>query len=146
MNAFPGLPAAAEGLIPHHPPMRMVDVLESFDGSGGTVTARLPADSLLASGDGSIDEAAFAELIAQGYAAVKGYDDRVNGRAPGRGYLVGIRRLRIHGRARAGEALRIDVATVGSFTEFAVVEGTVSRNGELLAEGALKLWIEGPGA
>jgi predicted hotdog family 3-hydroxylacyl-ACP dehydratase len=123
--------------------MRLVDTLDAFDGSGGSASARLPADSLLASADGSIDEAAFAELIAQGYAAVKGYDDRVKGRPPRKGYLVGIRRLRVLKAARAGETLRIDVSVAGSFTEFAVVDGTVSRDGELLAEGSLKLWIDG---
>ena len=58
-----------------------------------------------------------------------------------KGFLVGIRKLRVSGNAFADERLLTTVKTVGTFEGFAVVEGTVTRDGETLASGTLKLWI-----
>jgi predicted hotdog family 3-hydroxylacyl-ACP dehydratase len=134
---------AAERLIPHRPPMRLVDRLLSFADGDGTAEATVPGGSVAAAEDGALDPVALVELIAQSYAAVRGYDDLVHGRPVSEGFLVGIRRMRIAGKAHAGERLLTEVRTVGSFEGFAVVEGTVSRDGETLASGTLKLWITG---
>jgi predicted hotdog family 3-hydroxylacyl-ACP dehydratase len=133
----------ADRILPHLPPMRLVDTLLSCEDGSGEVEACLPAHSLLAGRDGGIDETALIELIAQGYAAVKGYNDLVRGIPPGKGFLVGMRKLRITGKARAGDRLRISIRTVGVFGNFAVVEGAVVRGGETLASGTLKLWLAG---
>ena len=135
------LPMAAERLIPHRPPMRLVDRLLSFDDAGGLTEACQREDSVLVSADGTLDPVMLVELIAQSYATVKGYDDLVNGRPVMEGFLVGIRKLRITGKAFANDRLLTTVKTVGTFEGFAVVEGAVTRNGEEIASGTLKLWI-----
>jgi predicted hotdog family 3-hydroxylacyl-ACP dehydratase len=135
------LPMDAERLIPHRPPMRLVDRLLSFEDGGGLTESRLPAGSVLAGEDGAVDPVALVELIAQSYATVKGYDDRVHGRPVAEGFLVGIRKLRIPGKAFAGDRLLTSVKTVGTFEGFAVVEGAVARDGETIASGTMKLWI-----
>lgn len=131
----------ADRILPHRPPMRLVDTLLSCKDGSGEAEATLPAHSLLAGGDGGIDEAALIELIAQGYASVKGYTDLARGIPPGKGFLVGMRKIRIFGKARAGDRLRISIRTTGVFGNFAVVEGSVVRAGETLASGTLKLWL-----
>ena len=143
MPDAPALPIPAERIIPHRPPMRLVDTLLSCADGSGVAEACLPADSLLAGADGDIDAAALVELMAQSYAAVKGYDDLLRGKPPGKGFLVGMRKMDICGKARAGERLRISIRTVGVFENFAVVEGAVARGGDTLAAGTLKLWIAG---
>lgn len=141
MNPDHSLPMDAGRLIPHRPPMRLVDRLLSFEDGGGQTEARMPANSVMADGNGSLDPVALVELIAQSYATVKGYDDLVNGRPVMDGFLVGIRKLRITGKAFANDRLLTAVKPVGTFEGFAVVEGTVTRDGEKIASGSMKLWI-----
>ena len=89
------------------------------------------------------------ELMAQAYAAVKGWSEFARGEPVRRGFLVGFSRVKIAGRAAAGDRLRIDIRAVGSFESFTVAEGEVRRGGRLIAEGTVKVWIpdgdgEGP--
>ncbi len=141
MTADHSLPMAAERLIPHRPPMRLVERLIAFEDGAGQTEACFAENSLLADDDGALDPVALIELIAQSYATVKGYDDLVNGRPVMEGFLVGIRKLRITGKAFANERLLTTVKTVGTFEGFAVVEAIVTRGGETIAAGSMKLWI-----
>ena len=137
---------AAERLIPHRAPMRLVDTLVSAGDGCAVAESVLPRSAIVADGEGKIDEVAFMELIAQGYAAFKGYMDRVDGKPPGEGFLVGVRHLEITGRAYAGDRLLTSIRTVAAFGGFAVVEGAVTRGDETLASGTLRLWLVDPDA
>src|SRR5689334_6899018 len=114
------LPMPAETFIPHRPPMRLVDTLVSYEEMSGVVEAKPEAGSLLVNGAGKLDEVALVELLAQGYAVIKGYDDLYRGKQISEGFLVGVKRFRITGTAHAGELLRVHIRTVGSFEGFAV--------------------------
>lgn len=137
------LPMAAQALIPHRPPMQLVQRLLSFADQSGVAEAVFPADSILADSEGFLDQVAIVELLAQGYAVIKGYDDLLHGREVSKGYLVGVRKMRLTGGARVGDTLLVRIRTVGSFEGFAVAEGEVERDGEPIASGTLKLWIAG---
>lgn len=126
--------------------MRFVDTLISVTDGWAVVESVLPRSSILADGEGKIDEVAFVELIAQSFAAFKGYMDRMDGKPPGEGFLVGVRRLGITGPAYAGDRLRTSIRTVAAIGGFAVVEGAVRRGDETLASGTLKLWLVDPDA
>lgn len=138
------LPMAASLLIPHRAPMRLVDTLVSANDGCATVESILPRTGMMVDGEGRIDEVVFMELIAQSYAAFKGYMDRMDGRPPGEGFLVGVRNLEITGGAYAGDMLLTSIRTVAAFGGFAVVEGAVTRGDETLASGTLKLWLVDP--
>ena len=127
-------------------PMRLVDTLISCENAGGLVETTIAADCILVNADGTLDEAAFVELLAQGYAVIKGYDDTEQGKEISEGYLVGVRKLRITGRASAGDRLQVRIRTVGQFEGFAVAEGEIVRTEEIIASGYIKLWIVGMGA
>ena len=142
MGADFTLPLSAEKLIPHRKPMRMVDRLVEINDGGGVVEALVSTNNPLLNDDARLDRLALAEMIAQAYAVVKGYDDCLAGEHVKTGFLVGIRKVRFHDTAFAGNLLRITVGTKGSFSGFAVVEGEVSRNGRVIAEGEFKLWIQ----
>ena len=139
------LPMPAETFIPHRLPMRLVETLVSHGDAAGLVEAIPGADSILADAEGAIDEVALVELLAQGYAVVKGYDDLMNGREISKGYLVGVKKLRIAAAARIGERLQVRIRTVGCFEGFAVAEGEIERGAEVIASGTIKLWIVGTG-
>jgi predicted hotdog family 3-hydroxylacyl-ACP dehydratase len=81
------------------------------------------------------------ELMAQAYAALKGYQDLANDRAPRRGFLVGLRDFHVMGRALEGDRLRIKVETIGSTGGFAMAAGEVRHEGVMVAEGTIKVWI-----
>jgi len=140
------LPMAAEPLIPHRPPMRLVDTLVSVNDGCAVTESVFPRTTMMADGEGSIDEVAFIELIAQSYAAFKGYVDRMDGKPPGEGFLVGVRHLEIPGKAHSGDRLLTSIRTVAAFGGFAVVEGAVTRGDETLASGSLKVWLVDPDA
>jgi predicted hotdog family 3-hydroxylacyl-ACP dehydratase len=140
------LPLAASLLIPHRTPMRLVDTLLSVHEGCGVTESVLPRTSMMADGEGRLDEVAFMEMIAQSYAALKGYMDLVEGKPAGEGFLVGVRHLEVTGRAYAGDRLLTSIRTVTSFGGFAVVEGAVTRGDETLAMGTLKLWLVDPDA
>ena len=135
------LPLPVENLIPHQKPMCLVDNLVEFNDQGGTVEARVLPGQALVDDDGQLETLAVAEMIAQAYAAVKGYDDRLAGRPVRQGFLVGIRKIQFHQTVLAGDHLQIHVNTVGSISGFAVVEGVVTRKSDIVAEGQIKLWV-----
>jgi len=132
---------AAEWLIPHRTPMRLVDTLLSVHEGCGVTESVLPRTSMMADGEGRLDEVTFLELIAQSYAAFKGYMDLLEGKPAGEGFLVGVRHMEFTGRAHAGDRLRTSIRTVTSFGGFAIVEGSVTRGDETIASGSIKLWL-----
>lgn len=136
---------SSELLIPHRAPMRLVDTLVSVNDGGAVTESVLPRSAVMADGEGKIDEVAFMELIAQSYAAFRGYMERMHGKPPGEGFLVGVRDLEFTGRACAGDRLLTSIRAVAELGGFAVVEGAVTRGGETLASGTLKLWLVDPG-
>ena len=136
------LAVPVERLIPHRKPMSLIDRLIEFNDQGGTVEASVPFDHALVDENGRLDTLAVAEMIAQSYAAVKGYDDCRSGAPVKQGFLVGIRRIEFRHAVFAGDLLRINVKTVGSIAGFTVAAGTVRRHQDLLAEGEIKLWIQ----
>jgi 3-hydroxyacyl-[acyl-carrier-protein] dehydratase len=140
------LPMPAETFIPHRLPMRLVENLLSYGDAAGTVESLPSADGVLTGLDGALDEVALVELLAQSYAVIKGYDDLLNDKEISQGYLVGVKKLRITGRARAGERLLVRIKTIGSFEGFAVAEGEIARAEEIIATGTIKLWIVGTGS
>ena len=135
------LPMAAEWLIPHRTPMRLVDTLLSVHEGSGVTESVLPRTSMMADEEGRLDEVAFLELIAQSYAAFKGYMDLLEGKPAGEGFLVGVRHMEFTGRAHAGDRLLTSIRTGASFGGFAVVEGSVTRGDETVASGIIKLWL-----
>lgn len=136
------LPQPVKKLIPHRKPMCLIDSLVEFRDQGGTVETQVLNEHLLVDDNGRLETLALAEMIAQAYAAVKGYDDHLTGRPVRQGFLVGIQKIQFHRTVFAGDYLKVHVDTVGSISGFAVVEGVVTRRSEVIAEGKIKLWVQ----
>lgn len=140
------LPVAAENLIPHRSPMRLVERLVSFNAGVGEVEALVDEACVLLDENGNLADVGLVEMLAQAFAAVQGYSDLLAGGEVRQGFLVGIRKITLSGTAQLGDVLRIRIRTLASMDGFAVVEGEVLCQGQVLAQGNLKLWIPQEGA
>lgn len=140
-SKLPPLPMDCRALVPHREPMLLIDRLLSCRGEGGCVEARVTEGTPFVDAHGNLEPLVAVELLAQAFAALKGYADLASESGPGKGFLVGVRKVAVTGRARLGDVLTIHVAAKGEFDGFAVVEGQVRRGEDLLATGSLKLWV-----
>ncbi|WP_020677820.1 hypothetical protein [Geopsychrobacter electrodiphilus] len=135
------LPMAAEALVPHRLPMRLVERLLEIDGQNGVVEALVRADCPLVDEQGQLEDVALIELIAQSFAALRGYLDRRAGFPVRQGFLVGIKKLvRLHS-TRVGDCLQIHIRTLAELDGFAVADGEIWTDKTLIARGEIKIWI-----
>lgn len=136
------LPHDACDLTPHQPPMRLVDAVLSAQSDGsGTAEARISSDNIFVDQNGVLAPEALVELMAQAFAAINGYQARLSGQPGAKGYLVGVKQVRFFHAAQAGDHLRIHVRPAGEFAGFVLIAGEVRREGHLLAQGELKIWL-----
>jgi predicted hotdog family 3-hydroxylacyl-ACP dehydratase len=135
------LPIDVESLVPHREPIRFVDRLLECTENSVVAEAVLKAENVLADIDGSIHSVIFIELIAQTYAAFKGYLEVARGKPARKGFLVAVRDLAITGELVVGDRAIITVTTVTIFGAFAVIDGTVIKDGVQIASANLKLWM-----
>lgn len=140
MKSNPSLPFPADLLIPQKPPMRVVERLIAREGNEAVLEAALPAESLFAGEDGLLHPAVLLEMIAQGYAALRGWKSLAEGLPPKMGYLTAVKSFAAPGCARAGEQLTVVVREDGSVGDFSIAEGEVLRSGELLARASIRVW------
>jgi len=139
------LPMAAADLIPHRKPMALVDRLLACTDDDGVAEAVLSEDCPLLTAEGRLEEVALVELLAQSFAAANGYTRRQSGGAVRKGFLVGIRGVELLGSVRRGDHLQIAFHKSAEIGDFVLVDGEVTRAGEVLARGSLKLWLEPAG-
>lgn len=121
--------------------MLLIDTLVSSADGSGRAQAIPDASCIAANDDGSLTPLIFVELMAQTYAAVKGWEITHAGKEFPIGYLVGVQKFEAITPGMIEEKLVIDVTTIGEFEGFAVVEGTVSKDRTVLAQGKIKLWV-----
>jgi predicted hotdog family 3-hydroxylacyl-ACP dehydratase len=136
------LPLDAEVLVPHRKPMRIIDRLNESDGKTGITEACFDMDSpFVIDSGGKVERLILIELVAQSYAAAKGYEDMSCGKKFSQGYLVGISKAVFHADAYAGQNLLVKVRTKDSFDDFFIAAGEVFQQEELILEASLTIWI-----
>lgn len=135
------LPASADRLLPHEPPMVYIDRLLEADEERGLCETILTAGHMLLDENGMMDRSAFIELAAQSFAALKGWEFVRRGLPFPIGYLVGAQGFECLEDARQDDRLLIETEALGTFEGFGVVRATISRNGEVLARGKIKLYV-----
>lgn len=129
-------------ILPHRPPMLLVDALLAGGERGGLGTSWTVPDDCPWVRDGVLDRAAIIEAAAQAAAARAGLDRRERGLRPEPGYLGGIDGFEIEGDVRAGEVLhsRIEFRfRVGNVVRATCVVRRGTETGELVARGELSL-------
>jgi predicted hotdog family 3-hydroxylacyl-ACP dehydratase len=141
MNRNLTLPVDAELLVPHRRPVCMIDRLVEYRDESGVVEALPRSGNILVGEDGVLDRTAYMELIAQAYAAFKGYRDLLHEKPVKKGFLVVVKHMECKGEAFLGDLLRINVTTISEVGDFAIAEGTITLNDKIIASGSLTLWI-----
>ena len=135
------LPVEADRLVPQRPPMIAIDRLTEFQGGWGGVESTIAPDSIFVRDDGSVEPAVLVELIAQAFAAVKGYENLIGGNPVAKGFLVEVKRFEVFGTAYRGERLSIVIDKSGATDDFALAHGTVMREDAAIASGNVMVWI-----
>jgi len=133
------LPKRAEDLIPHGGPMCVIDALTFAGEKSAESRVTVREGSPFLRRDGTVEETVFVEMIAQCIAARNGYDTAKEKRKSQEGYLVGVKSLKVTGCARAGDILTVKAAKYAEYGGFGVIEGSVWREAEVLAQGELKV-------
>jgi len=136
------LPVPVIELVPHRPPMLWLRELVDFSEDSGRAVGTVPADHILADGDGNLHPSASIELMAQAAAAHEGYRRRMKGQAIGCGFLVGVRDFTIRRSPRCGEDVFVEAERRWDVGPMHVTHGAVLTSNELLAEGELTFFVD----
>lgn len=128
--------------LPQRPPLCFLRTLLDFNDDEVTTESIFEPESIAVGEDQVVENAALLELVAQSYAALRGYEDHKRGCGPTKGYLVGVTRFTAHAAAHAGDRLTVKARTTAALGNFFVGEGQVYRGCEMIADGTIKVWIE----
>jgi radical SAM protein with 4Fe4S-binding SPASM domain len=134
------LPLKASRLVPHKPPMLIVDELTKVGERESVSELEISKDSILIEEGDKICDVFYLEMIAQSVAAFNGFKNMGNGGASIEGYLLGIKNLEILGDASTGDKLRVCTYEVAKFDEFGIIKGEIFKGKEMLARGEIKVW------
>ncbi len=133
-------PLAAELVVPHRPPMLLIDSLVRAGEYEAETSATVARDGLFTDGKGLLDPVALLEMMAQTVAALGGYLGLEGGAAPKRGWLVAVRSFSFSAEVRAGDELRIMVRRTDVLEGFELGLGEVWRGETLVAAADLRVW------
>jgi predicted hotdog family 3-hydroxylacyl-ACP dehydratase len=129
-------------LLPHRAPMLLLSRLDAFSEEGARATAELRMGNPYLRPDGLLERTAYAELMAQCFAAGAGALAQGAEKPPAAwGYLAALRDIAMHGDARLGETLAVSVSIVAALGPVTVLEGEVRSADALLATGQFKIFI-----
>ena len=136
------------GLLPHRPPMILLDRLVRSDADSASAEWRVPTVGPWIR-SGKLDRGALLEVAAQTAAAGAGMERVRRGLPPLPGALGGLRSVRFHGDALAGDRLLARTTVRLRFERLVRVDFRVDREGRPLCDGEMTLAIgvkpEAPG-
>ncbi len=136
------LPCKALNLLPHRPPMLLLDSLISRSKNGATATALLTTESICFSQERGIIPEYLIELIAQTIAAVNGYDRAQNNGTILDGFIIAIDSFElIHQPILCNSSLyfHIEVEEIDHLDSLFIYAGNVFQEEQLLAKAELKV-------
>lgn len=130
-----------EQLLPHREPMLMIESLVRVESDSATAT------KTFSSGDYGLEgryvlEPVLIECLAQTVAALQGYHARKSGKEPSEGMLVGVNGFEFYRPAVADSELELNVNISRYIGPFCLATGHIKQQGQLIAEGSLKFYIE----
>lgn len=128
---------AASEYLPHRPPMRFIDSIAVCGEGQFRSRYTVPADSPFLREDGSLPPDFFVELMAQCFGA----GASLAGNGVSLGYLASIKKARFFGLAFVGDCLEASCTVTALVGQIYVLTGAVAKNGDILAEAELKIFI-----
>ena len=137
------LPPIAE-VVPHRPPMLLLDRVLSYDGQCVVCEVVVEANSPFIEADeggGEVPAIVGLEYMAQAAAAGAGLSARAEGGAPRMGFLLGCRNLTLAVDGfRVGDRLTVEARRTFGENELASFACQVRRGDDVLVEGALTVY------
>jgi predicted hotdog family 3-hydroxylacyl-ACP dehydratase len=128
--------------------MLLIGQLLSYDRKQGSgrISVCLSPETIFCDGGESgaadfLEEVVVLEMMAQSYACLRGYEDRLAGCPPSLGFLVGVRHFVSHRRVEVGTELTIEVATTIQLDDFFIADAVVKSGAEEVAAAELKIWV-----
>ncbi|MCK5617294.1 radical SAM protein [Candidatus Pacearchaeota archaeon] len=134
------LPISAEHIIPQKFPMRVINSLVSVSDRKAEAVIFISNDMFFVGEDGVVDSSVYIEMIAQTIAAHNGFKKLGNDDLNTEGFLLGAKNFKITGEARVGDKLSIIIEKKARFGNFAILEGAILKNGQMIAQGETKIW------
>lgn len=134
------LPCPAEMLVPHRPPMLLIDRLIERKGDMAVAEAHVPQKGPCVDKERGLLPEFFIEIIAQTMAAVNGYDALLEGKKLNDGFLVGIDDFSWNTAPLPNKTLQVKVEKTFEFGVVKIIRGEVLCNDVLLAKGEIKVW------
>ena len=129
-------------IVPHRAPMLLLGRLETFTPEEARATAPVLEDNPFLRPDGKLERVAYAEIMAQCFAAGAGANLlAAGGSCAGWGYLAALRDVTVYDDAQVGQLLDVQVRVSARLGEIAVVDGEVHAEGQLLATGQFKIFM-----
>ncbi|HEU4400642.1 MAG TPA: hypothetical protein VFT43_00925 [Candidatus Polarisedimenticolia bacterium] len=136
-------PLNLDDLLPHRPPMRLVEGIEAETDGGAVCAVRLPERSALAE-KGSAPALVALEMAAQSAALFEALSRLRETRTAGArlGYLVGARDVRFaRPRVPAGRTFLATVRVSGNAPPLCTYTFEVADGGEVVASGTVSTWL-----
>jgi predicted hotdog family 3-hydroxylacyl-ACP dehydratase len=134
-------PDAFIELIPHRPPMVLIDTVTEYG------PERIRAERTVRVGDpfvtdDGLDDSALLEVIAQTIAAGDALYARSKGGKVLRGYLTGLTGVKLLGRAAVGETISVTADCLKRMEGMGLFDAKAEADGRVLAEGRFKLFVD----
>ncbi len=139
------LPVDASRLVPHKPPMLLIDRLIEMKERASVSEMTVRAGSRFVNGSGVLDEASYPELFSQALAAQEGLRKFGSRDPKPKGFETEVKQLEIFGTARIGDILQIKVVKIAKNGDYGTVSGEVYRGADLIARGMVKVIQTAPG-
>lgn len=134
-------PYAFRALIPHRPPMVLIDEVTEYGAERIRARRVVRAGEPFVGPDG-LEDAALLEVIAQTIAAGDAMYAQSKGGRVVRGYLTGLTGVTLQGRAAAGEQVEVTGDCLKRMDGMGLFDAEARAGGRLLARGRFKLYVE----
>ncbi len=134
------LPCSAEDLLPHRKTMLLIDLLEQFEDSRATASAKINEANIFLDSNGKIIPEYYIEVIAQTAAAASGFTALNRNLPVKNGYLVGIETFSVLEQGINFDLLRIKTNIDMQLGQMQVIDGEVFHGSTCIARARLKLW------
>ncbi len=140
LNQKTKLPCPAEQLLPHRPPMLLIDSLLQREKDRAVASARFDENNIFLSRDRGLLPEYFIEIVAQTMAAANGFDACNSNSKVKDGFLVGLESFSLHHPLPDTQEFRIVAVKDMAFGQMQVIDGEVFADSTPIASVRLKLW------
>lgn len=130
-------------LIPQRNPFIMVDGLTAVDDNKAVTKLTIRPDNFFINADGELAESGLIEHMAQSASALAGYQALKAGvEQPPVGLIGEVKHFSCRRRPCSGEQLDTVITFGFTFGAVTIADGVTSVDGEIVAEGQLKIFIQ----